>query len=214
MRAVNLLPIEARPGTRWATVGREASARRVLSGAGIAAGVLALLFTVLAIHQRGIVEDRRVELQSVETRLVAAEARAAEVQAARAASNARLTAFQTVVAQRLAWEDVLRDLSRVLPANVWLQSLDATSPTLTAGTAAGAVAPPAAAPPNGAVAAPVGFTVAGSADSQVRVAQVLDRLSLLPWLSNVTLQSSVRGGEGSSVQFTIGATLGSTGGRS
>ena len=66
-------------------------------------------------HQRGIVDDRRVELQNVETRLVAAEARAAEVQAARAASNARLTAFQTVVAQRLAWEDVLRDLSRVLP---------------------------------------------------------------------------------------------------
>jgi Tfp pilus assembly protein PilN len=213
MRAVNLLPLDARPGTRWAAVGREASARRVLSGAGIAAGVLALLFTGLAVHQRGIVDDRRVELQNVETRLVAAEARAAEVQAARAASNARLTAFQTVVAQRLAWEDVLRDLSRVLPANVFLQSLDATSPTLTAGAAATA-APAATAPPPGSAAAPVGFTIAGSADSQVRVAQVLDRLSLLPWLTNVTLQSSVRGGEGSSVQFTIGATLGSTGGRS
>lgn len=214
MRAVNLLPLEARRGKRWATVGRDASARRVLSGAGMGAGVLALLFTGLALHQRGIVEDRRVQLQSVETRLVAAEARAAEVQAARAASNARLTAFQTVVAQRLAWEDVLRDLSRVLPANVWLQSLDATSPTLTAGAASGTVAPAATAPPSGAAAAPVGFTVAGAADSQMRVAQILDRLALLPWLTNVTLQSSVRSGEGSSVQFTIGATLGSTGGRS
>ena len=75
MRAVNLLPIEARP-ERWATVGREAPARRVLSGAGIAASVLALLFIGLAVHQRGIVDDRRVELQNVETRLVAAEARA------------------------------------------------------------------------------------------------------------------------------------------
>ena len=132
---------------------------------------------------------------------------------ARAASAARLTAFQTVVAQRLAWEDVLRDLSRVLPANVWLQSLNATSPTLTAGAARGTTAPVATSPTSPA-AVPVGFTVAGSADSQIRVAQVLDRLALLPWLSNVTLQSSVRGSDDSSVQFTIGATLGSTGGRS
>ena len=213
MRAVNLLPLDARPGNRLTTVGREAPARRVLSRAGIAAGVLALLVTVLAVHERGVVEDRRVELHNVETRVVAAEARAAEVQAARAATTARLTAFQTVVAQRLAWEDVLRDLSLVLPANVWLSSLNATSPTLTAG-AASAPAVPVAAAPAGSAPAPVGFTLAGSADSQVRVAQVLDRLALLPWLSNVTLQSSVRSGEGSSVQFSIGATLGSTGGRS
>ena len=213
MQAVNLLPLDARPGSRWLAAGREASARRVLSGAGITAGVLALSFGGLFIHQRSVVDDRRSALHDVETRLVAAQARAAEVQAAQAASAARLTAFQTVVAQRLAWEDVLRDLSRVLPANVWLQSLNATSPSPTA-TAAGAAAPVAASTPAAAPAAtPVGFTVTGSADSQVRVAQVLDRLALLPWLSNVTLQSSVRGGEGSSVQFTIGATLGSTGGR-
>jgi Tfp pilus assembly protein PilN len=208
MRAVNLLPVDARPGSRLLTVGREASARRVLSRAGIAAGVLALAFTGLVVHQRGIVDDRRKELHDVETRLVAAEARAAEVKAAQAASQARLTAFQTVVAQRIMWEDVLRDLSRVLPANVWLQSLNATSPTLTAG--ATAAAPVAAT----AGAMPTGFTVMGEADSQVRVADILDRLALLPWLTTVTLQSSTRSsGEDSTLQFTIGATLGSTGGR-
>jgi Tfp pilus assembly protein PilN len=208
MRAVNLLPIEARPGSRLLTVGREASARRVLSRAGIAAGVLALAFTGLTVHQRGVVDDRRKELHEVETRLVAAEARAAEVKAAQAASQARLTAFQTVVAQRILWEDVLRDLSRVLPANVWLQSLNATSPT---STAAAATAAASAVTPG---ATPTGFTVMGSADSQVRVADILDRLAVLPWLTNVTLQSSVRGsGEESTLQFTIGATLGSTGGR-
>jgi Tfp pilus assembly protein PilN len=203
MRAVNLLPVEARPGSRLLTVGREVSARRVLSRGGIAAGVLAIAFTVLTVHQRGVVDDRRTELHDVETRLVAAEARAAEVKAAQAASQARLAAFQTVVAQRIMWEDVLRDLSRVLPASVWLQSLTATSPTQSA--AAGAA-------PTG---TPTGFSIAGSADSQARVADTLDRLALLPWLTNVTLQSSVRSGDGagSSVQFTIGAALGSTGGR-
>ena len=212
MHAVNLLPLDARPGSRWLVAGREASARRVLSGAGIAAGVLALSFGGLFVQQRSVVDDRRAELHDVETRLVAAQARAAEVQQAQAASAARLSTFQTVVAQRLAWESVLRDLARVIPANVWLQSLTATSPSPTA-AGVGAAAPVAATTP-ATPATPVGFTVTGSADSQNRVAQVLDRLALLPWLSNVTLQSSVRGGEGSSVQFTIGATLGSTGGRS
>ena len=61
---------------------------------------------------------------------------------------------------------------------------------------------------------PTGFTVSGSADSQVKVAQVLDRLALLPWLSNITLQASVRSGEVTTpIDFTIAATLVSEGGR-
>jgi Tfp pilus assembly protein PilN len=202
MRAVNLLPEDARPGSRWATVGRGASARRVLGGSGVAAGVLALAFAGLTLHQRGVVDERRTDLHDVQARLVAAQAQAVEVQQAQTASLARFSALQTLVAQRVAWEDVLRDLARVLPGNVFLQSLQAAAPTLTA----------AATPEAGAV--PTGFTVTGAADSQVRVAQVLDRLSLLPWLSDVTLQSSIRGqGEGATpVQFAIGASIGSTGG--
>ena len=207
MRAVNLLPDDARPGNRWATIGRGASARRVLGGTGVAAGVLALAFAGLTLHQRGVVDERRTELHDVQARLVAAQAQAVKVQQAQAASLARFSALQTLVAQRVAWEDVLRDLSRVLPGNVFLQSLQASAPSLTATSTAA----PAGTTPG---AVPTGFTVTGSADSQVRVAQVIDRLSLLPWLSDVTLQSSVRGGgEGrTQVQFTIGASLGSTGG--
>jgi len=54
--------------------------------------------------------------------------------------------------------------------------------------------------------------VAGSATSQRGVALVLDRLALLPWLSGITLQTSA-GANGSPVQFTIGASLSSTGGK-
>lgn len=211
MRAVNLLPEENRPGSRWAAIGRGASARRVLGGAGIAAGVLALAFAGLFMYQRGVVEDRRTALHEVETRLVAARAQAAAVQAAQAARAARLAALRTIVSQRIAWEDVLRDLSRVLPGSVVLESLTATSPTLTA-LAPGGATPTATVTPG---ALPTGFMITGSADSQVRVASVLDRLTLLPWLSNVTLQSSVRGsGETTTpLQFTIGASLSSPGGR-
>ena len=211
MRAVNLLPEDQRPGSRWTTIGRGASARRVLGGAGVAAGVLALAFAALTLQQRNIVDERRTELHDVEARLVAAQAQAVEVQQAQAASEARFSALQTLVAQRVVWEDVLRDLAKVLPSGVFLQGLQASSPTLTATAPTGAATPPPAAATPGAF--PTGFTVTGSADSQVRVAQVLDRLALLPWLTNVTLQSSVRtgGASGIPVQFVIGANLGSTG---
>ena len=89
----------------------------------------------------------------------------------------------------------------MLPRGVFLQGLQASAPTPTVAATA------TTAPAGG-----TGFTVNGSADSQIRVAWVLDRLSLLPWLSDVTLQSSVRSDTGP-VQFTIGATVGSTGGR-
>jgi Tfp pilus assembly protein PilN len=209
MRAVNLLPEDQRPGSRWKTVGRGASARRVLGGAGVAAGVLALAFAALTLQQRNVVDERRTELKDVESRLVAAQAQAVAVQQAQAASEARFSALQTLVAQRVVWEDVLRDLAKVLPSGVFLQGLQSSSPTLIATAVPGAT-PSAAATPG---AFPTGFTVTGSADSQVRVAQVLDRLALLPWLTDVTLQSSVRtgGASGIPVQFVIGATLGSTG---
>jgi hypothetical protein len=62
---------------------------------------------------------------------------------------------------------------------------------------------------------PTAFTVNGFTSSQYGVALVLDRLALLPWLSDVTLQQSVRGesASGSTVQFTIGANLRSRGGQ-
>jgi Tfp pilus assembly protein PilN len=201
MRAVNLLPQELRPGHRWAKIGRGVQARRVLAVSGIAAGVLALALMGLVVHARGVVSDRQAELRQVEARLIAAEAKAAEVRAAQAATEARLAAVRDVIARRVVWEDVMRDLGRVLPESVYLQSMQ-----VTAGSA----------PAADGTAAPTGFTIVGFADSQNRVAQVLDRLALLPWLSGVTLASSVRAGgteDASPVQFTIAATFSSTGGR-
>jgi Tfp pilus assembly protein PilN len=203
MRAVNLLPPELRPGHRWARLGRGIPARRVFGASGIAAGVLAIALMGLVVHERGVVADRESALAEVQARLVAAEAKAAEVRAAQAASAARLAAVRDVITRRVVWEDVMRDLSRVLPANVYLQSMQ---------VAAAAQTPPA----DGTAAAPTGFTIVGFADSQNRVAQVLDRLALLPWLADVSLTSSVRGGGSDTatpVQFTIGATFSSTGGR-
>ena len=49
------------------------------------------------------------------------------------------------------------------------------------------------------------FSIVGTTTSHDRVALILDRLALLPWLSNVALQSSTRSGNSDS--FTIGRYL-------
>ena len=205
MRPVNLLPAGAQASGLWAGGGSRGATKRALVGSGAAVGLAVALLGGVFVYQSGVVNDRRATLAEVEQQVAAAEAKAAEARADQASAQARLAAVKAVASQRVAWEDVLYDLGHVLPRNIRLQSLQATK----AG-AAGVVAP---APAAGAT-VPTSFSVIGSAGSQRDVALVLDRLALLPWLSDVTLQSSTRGDSeiGSEVQFTIGANLRSTGG--
>ena len=195
MEAVNLLPLHARPGRRWATVGRDASPRRVLKGGAAVACVVVVGLGLAYVHQRSVMNDNRATLAAVQTEVAAADAEAAPLRAAQAGVAARMPAATTIASSRIAWESVLADLSRVMPRRVRLQTLSLQSPTpLAPGASAPAAAPttpPSSVPAPSAGAAP--FTVTGVATSHVRVALVLDRLASLPWLSNVTLVSSTNG---------------------
>jgi Tfp pilus assembly protein PilN len=195
MEAVNLLPLHARPGRRWATVGRDASPRRVLKGGAAVACVVVVGLGLAYVHQRSVLNDQRATLAAVQTEVAAADAEAAPLRATQAGIAARMPAATTIAASRIAWESLLADLSRVMPRRVRLQTLSLQSPTpLTSGASAAATAPatpPSSTPAPSAGAAP--FTVTGVATSHVRVALVLDRLASLPWLSNVTLVSSTNG---------------------
>jgi len=206
MEAVNLLPAYARPGHPWAAIGKDLSSRRVLTAAGAVACVAVLGLGLGYIHERSVVNDRRATLADVQVQAAAADAKAAPLRDAQAAAAARLAAVQTVSSGRVKWESLLADLSRVLPSQVYLQSLNMTSPP-----PAGSGALPAA----GATAAS-GFTAAGAASSHVRVALVLDRLALLPWLSDVTLGSSTGGSSGPGLSagdaFSVTAGFGPSGG--
>jgi Tfp pilus assembly protein PilN len=195
MEAVNLLPLHARPGRRWATVGRDASPRRVLKGGAAVACVVVVGLGLAYVHQRSVMNDNRATLAAVQTEVAAADAEAAPLRAAQAGVAARMPAATTIASSRIAWESLLADLSRVMPRRVRLQTLSLQSPTpLAPGASAPAAAPttpPSSTPAPSAGAAP--FTVTGVATSHVRVALVLDRLASLPWLSNVTLVSSTNG---------------------
>jgi Tfp pilus assembly protein PilN len=211
MRAVNLLPADA-TRRRWGAGGDRDAAKRVLLTAGVVAAVLVALLGAAFVHAHMSVSDKQETLAGLEQKVSAAQAKAASVQAVRASAQARRVAVTEVDSKRITWEQVLRDLSRVLPGNVWLQSLQAQSPTPTA--SATTTTSTAATASTGTT--PTAFVVTGFTSSQKGVARVIDRLAVLPWLSDVSLQSSTRTdtpGGGRAVQFTIGANLSSTGGK-
>jgi Tfp pilus assembly protein PilN len=202
MEAVNLLPAYARPGHPWAAVGKDLSPRRVLTPAGVAACVIALGLGLGYLHERSVVNDRRATLSEVQTQVAVADAKAAPLRAAQAATAVRMTAAGTVSANRIAWERLLADLSRVLPSQVYLQSMSLQSPTpLAAGATTTAT-----------TLGTSGFSATGVASSHVRVALVLDRLARLPWLSNVTLTSSTSGASATGGTLSDGDTFSVTAG--
>jgi Tfp pilus assembly protein PilN len=197
MEAVNLLPAYARPGHPWAAVGKDLSARRVLKAGTVAACVVAVGLGAGYYLERSVVNHRQATLADVQAQVAVVDAKAAPLRTAQAAAAARMAAAGSVSERRVAWEALLADVSRVLPKQVYLQSLSAQSPTpLVSGAAAAA---PTTAPGTPAPAAS-GFSAAGVASSHVTVAVILDRLASLPWLTNVTLVSSASGS-------TTGTTL-------
>jgi len=202
MRHVNLLPADAYAGGRWFSPekGGVETTKRILALASAATGLVLVLLGGLYIHERSIVNDRQETLTALEQKVAAAEVAAAKARAEQASVQAHLAAVVTVASQRMPWEKSLRELAQVLPDNASLTSLQVQAPSAVV----------AGAPPGSAS----GFSVTGVTTSQRAVALVLDRLALLPWLTDVTLQTSARGGgETGSVQFTIGAGVRSTGGR-
>jgi len=88
---------------------------------------------------------------------------------------ARTAALSTALADRLAWDRVLRELALVLPADVTLVTLDATAPS--PGSAGAAT--------SGGVSS---FRVTGTSASQASVARLLSRLQVIPELQNVQLE--------------------------
>jgi type IV pilus assembly protein PilM len=211
---INLLPEAARGSTHWAAgQGHRPAGKRVLLAAGAVAGVAAAAGGTLFVHERNSVHAKRATLTGLQQKVTAAQAATLATNAAQTSAQARAATFAQVAQQRLAWEKVLRDLARVLPANVRLQSLQATAPAVAPAVAVATTST--VSTPDTTASTPSTFTVDGFTNSQYGVALVLDRLALLPWLSDVTLQQSTRSEDsnGPTVQFTIGANLRSRGGQ-
>ena len=158
------------------------------------------------------VKDRKATLASLQAELAAIptpDASKVQTQNALVADKqTRVRALNTALSRRVVWDRVFRELSLVLPDDVWLSTLAARSPV----SPSLAVAP---APVTGTVAA-TEFTLDGYTYSQPAVARLLTRLSVIPDLVNVQLQQSTltKVGNAPAVHFTIVADVRSPGGSS
>ena len=166
MRAVNLLPRDDAKRTKT-----NVPVLAGVMGAVIVTAMLAMLF----LSASGKVHDEQAQLAEIQTSLAAIPPPPptdAAGDALVAQEKDRLTALGTALQRRVAWDRVLRNLSLVLPDDVWLSDLTATSPA-SPGSAAPVVTPlPGAAPTQ--------FLMNGYTYSQAGVARLLSRLERLP----------------------------------
>lgn len=194
MRAVNLLPKKEtrerrRPPNVVALVG-------VVAAVAVTAGLCAWFLTASA-----KVTEAQNEVDNLRADLAATpipkprDTRGDGLQAEKAA---RLVAVASALGERVAWDRVLREISLVMPDDVWLTSLQASSPSFA----------PAAAPAPGASSGGA-FSMTGRTYSHDSVARLLSRLSLVPDLSTVKLEkSTLTKVEGRDVvEFTIAASV-------
>lgn len=196
MKAVNLLPVSRRPGASRAARITFLTDRPALTGA-LAATLVVLAALGLLVRSSGAsVSAKQGRLAAINTQIAALP----RPKAAPASTGAaRLAAVTSAAGYRISWDSFLGSLGRVLPEDVWLLSLTADS---------SAALPPAAPAPVVAT-APSAFTITGYTYSQPSVARLLKRLTLLPWLTDVSLVSSSRKviGTKSVYQVTIGANV-------
>jgi Tfp pilus assembly protein PilN len=103
---------------------------------------------------------------------------------------ARVIALQAALSGRIAWDRVLREVSMVLPKDVWLSSLTLATPV-----------------PGDISGTP--FVLLGNAYSHEGVARLLSRFALIPDLTNVKLDHSnkMAPGQRSTVEFKITAMI-------
>jgi Tfp pilus assembly protein PilN len=195
MRAANLLPEQERPGGMPTVL----TTQSVGVGGGSLLAIVLILFGFMFVQSHGKVSDKQGTLEALQEQVTQVQAAAARTTAQQGNDQARVAAFAAAATGRMTWDDLLDDLSRVLPAGSWLSSLNMDVGTATpAGSTTTTTAP-----------ATTAFTVSGIAFSQNIVAKVIERLELVPALSNVMLQSSSRTTVGTTkaYQFTMSANV-------
>jgi Tfp pilus assembly protein PilN len=192
MRAVNLLPREPRLRRKRVS----GYARLAL----VAPLVVAGLITAGYLLASSKVNERQATRDALRSELAALPAPRQQPQADPQLAllrDQRVAALGTALQSRLAWDRILREISAVLPGDVWLTTLSATgaspqptpapAPTTSTTTTSGsAAAAPVAAPTAGPL------TFAGFTYSQPGVARLLSRLAVVPALQDVQLVSSTR----------------------
>lgn len=175
MRAVNLIPVDARRGA-----GAPSRSNGAVYGVLGILGVLALVAVLYGLSAR-TVNQREAELQALDAQTVDAIARAEQLapysKFVKMAKD-RETTVTAIAGLRFDWGVALREIARVVPADI-----DLTSLTGSRGGDANAGAAAAATPQ---------FQIVGCAASQADVAVFLARLRAIDGVERVRLDTSAK----------------------
>jgi Tfp pilus assembly protein PilN len=183
VRAVNLLPRDDQYRTT-----RKQNVPVLISTALIV--LVTGLIGVTYLSSKGTAESKQSELDGAKTELALLpsvadiNAKDAPRRTLKNEHDARVTALSSALTRRVAWDRILREISLVLPNDVWLRTMSATSPTPASGSS------PPATPPG---LPPTLMTIEGSTYSHDAVARLITRLSVIPDLKNVWLTKSELG---------------------
>jgi Tfp pilus assembly protein PilN len=177
MKAVNLMPRDTRAGKLVTNSGN--SAYVLLAGL-VALVALATLWATA--HKQ--VGEREDKVERVTAQAAAAERRAAAaapyVEFAKLAEN-RVKTVTSLTATRFDWAHAMREVSRVVPADVWLTNLTGAS-----GASGETPSPTSSAAPEPTI------TLAGCTRSQSKVARLMARLRTIDGVRRVALKSSAK----------------------
>jgi len=177
VRAVNLLPADEQSG------GRKLPPLPVVAGCVGTVVVAALIAVMFLSASAGVASKQRAlaDVQAQYDAIPAPPPPSPVVSQLPQQRQSRVTALAGVLGQRIAWDRLLREVSQVVPSDVWLVTLNATSP---------AIAAPRSPATTAQATAPTGFTVMGCTYSQDSVARFLARLQVVPDLTDMTLAKS------------------------
>lgn len=196
MRAVNLIPSEQRRGSVNLS-GRSGGAAYVVLGLILGLAAMALLYGQA---------DHEIGAKQAEASRLTAEAQQASSEASRLAPytsfvsmrEERLKAVQELANTRFDWAHAMHELGRVIPSEAALETVDGTVGSATDSASTSATPATATASKTVSSATPAGstpnFTITGCATSQSTVALTMNRLRLIDGVSEVSLQSSTKGG--------------------
>lgn len=188
MRPVNLIPADERRGDRAPT--------RVGAASYLVVGALAFLFVAvvaMAMTSKSI-SNKESEKQAAEQELTEATARAESLREFadfRAIHETRTATVSSLAQSRFDWERVMRELSLVIPENVWLVNLTGTvSPDVDVADAAEIAI-------RDGVAGPA-IELVGCSTGQQEVAGFVAALEDIDGVTRVGVESSLKGDEESS----------------
>ena len=197
MKAVNLIPADAKRGSRGPSTSKGLPTYLFL---GVLAAAVALV-TVYVLASNDVTQ-RKAKSAMLQGEIAQVKARSDSLSHYAQFSQmtqSRISSVRQLASSRFDWHSTLAQISQVVPKNTSLATLNGTAVTSlpTAGTAA---------PTSTAAPAGTSIQLTGCTKSQPDVAKLMSRLRLIDGVDSVTLNSSTKQDAGSSSSPSTGST--------